>query len=137
MADDQRSDAEAAEGMLVHLLGTVLAYVVMGTAILAVVDLLFITASGGEFGNISGWVGAVPAVFAFNDRFKRYRGASRWAVALVGIVLGLGAGIAATVFMPATWPPLVTGAFGGLVAVFGYSVLWHTAIGAFGEERTE
>lgn len=137
MAERAESDAAAAESMLVHLLGTVLAYVVMGTAALAVIDLLFIVAAGGEFGNVSGWVGAVPAVFVFNQRFKRYQGSSRWAVALIAIVLGLGAGVAATVFMPATWAPLATGAIGGLVAAFVYSVLWHAGINLYGKERPQ
>lgn len=118
-----------------QLVGTVLAYVVMGAVALVVLDLLFIAVAGGDFGSISGWIAAVPSVFVFSEQFKRYEGASRWAVALLGVVLGLGAGIAATVLLPQTWPALAVGGVGGLVAALVYSALWHAGIRTYGEER--
>lgn len=118
-----------------QLIGTVLAYVVMGAIALAVVDLLFVTAAGGDFGGVSGWVAAVPSVFVFTDQFRRYEGGSRWAVAIACVVLALGAGIAATVLLPPTWPSLATGGIGGLVAALAYAALWYSGINTYGEER--
>ncbi|WP_156037502.1 hypothetical protein [Glycomyces tenuis] len=113
----------------------VLAYVVMGAIALAVVDLLFVMVAGGDFGRISGWVAAVPSVFVFTEQFRRYEGGSRWAVVIIGVVLGLGAGIASTLLLPPTWPSLATGGVGGLVAALAYSVLWYAGIKIYGEER--
>src|SRR5690606_23621030 len=45
-----------------QLIGTVLAYVVMGAAALVVFALLFITSGGGAFGRVSGRVAAGPGV---------------------------------------------------------------------------
>lgn len=118
-----------------QLVGTVLAYIVMGAVALVVFDLLFITIGGGEFGRVSGWVAAVPSVFVFSQQFRRYEGASRWTVALTGIVLGLGAGIASTLLLPPTWSSLVVGGIGGLVAALVYSALWYSGIKTYGEER--
>jgi hypothetical protein len=118
-----------------QLIGTVLAYVVMGAAALIVFDLLFITIGGGEFGRVSGWVAAVPSVFVFSQQFRRYEGASRWTVALTGVVLGLGAGIASTLLLPPTWSPLLVGGVGGLVAALVYAALWYSGIKTYGEER--
>lgn len=118
-----------------QLVGTVLAYLVMGAVALAVVDLLFVTAAGGDFGRIPGWMAALPTVFVFTDQFRRYTGASRWAITAVGAVLALGAGIAVTLLLPPTWLPLVTGGIGGLAAAVAFAVLWYAGIQTYGEER--
>ncbi|WP_460543154.1 hypothetical protein [Glycomyces halotolerans] len=118
-----------------QLVGTVLAYAVMGAIALVVVDFLFIVVAGGEFGRISGWIAALPTVFVFTEQFRRYEGGSRWVVAVGGVVLGIGAGAAAAVLVPQTWPPLATGGVGGLTAALAYSVLWYSGIRAYGEER--
>lgn len=118
-----------------QLVGTVLAYLVMGAIALAVVDLLFVTFSGGDFGRIPGWMAAVPTVFVFTDQFRRCTGASRWAITVVGAILALGAGIAVTLLLPPTWLPLVTGGIGGLTAAVAFAVLWYAGIQTYGEER--
>ncbi|GAB3993431.1 hypothetical protein GCM10029992_05040 [Glycomyces albus] len=118
-----------------QLIGTVLAYLVMGAVALAVVDLLFVTAAGGDFGRIPGWMAALPTVFVFTEQFRRYAGAARWAITVVGAVLALGAGIALTLLLPPTWLPLVTGGIGGLAAAVAFAVLWYAGIQTYGEER--
>lgn len=118
-----------------QLVGTVLAYVVMGAIILVVVDLLFSAVVGDDFGRIPGWMAAVPSVFVFTDQFRRHEGASRWAVAVLGAVLGIGVGVAASVLLPQTWPPLAVGGIGGLVAALVYAALWYAGIKTFGRER--
>lgn len=118
-----------------QLIGTVLAYIAMGAIALVVIDLLFITVAGGGFGRISGWVAAVPSVFVFTEQFRRYEGLSRWVITLIGVVLGLSAGIASTTLLPLTWSPLAVGGVGGLVAALGYSALWYAGIKIYGEER--
>lgn len=118
-----------------QLVGTVLAYLVMGVIALSVIDLVFVTVSGGGFGRISGWVAAVPTVFVFTEQFRRYAGASRWAVVLLGVILALGAGVSASILLPPTWLPLVTGGIGGLVTAVAFAVLWYAGIKTYGEER--
>ncbi|MCH7231347.1 hypothetical protein L0U85_10875 [Glycomyces sp. L485] len=132
---DERTDGKPRIETLAQLLGTVLAYVVMGAIALVVIDLLFILVGGGNFGRISGWIAAVPSVFVFSDQFRRYIGGSRWAIALTGAALGIGAGIGATVLLPLTWPPLATGGIGGLAAALVYATLWYAGIKTYGEER--
>ena len=132
-----KTDGKPRIETLGQLIGTVLAYVVMGAIALVVIDLLFIAVGGGDFGRISGWIAAVPSVFVFTEQFRRYEGASRWAVALIGVLLGIGAGIGATVLLPQTWPALATGGVGGLVSALVYSALWYAGIKTYGEERPQ
>ncbi|WP_198587233.1 hypothetical protein [Glycomyces xiaoerkulensis] len=134
MPPDQARDKPRID-TLRELIGTVLAYVVMGAIALVVIDFLFSSATGQGFGRISGWMAALPTVFVFTDQFRRYEGPSRWAVSLTGVVLGLGAGTAAAALAPPTWLPMVAGGIGGLVAALVYATLWHTGISIYGEER--
>ncbi|WP_051704706.1 hypothetical protein [Glycomyces sp. NRRL B-16210] len=120
-----------------QLTGTALAYFVIGAAVLIVIDLVFVLPTGRGFGNTSGWIAALPTVWVFTEQFRRYAGASRWAVMLLGAVVGLGAGAAAALIAPADWLPMFTGGFGGLAAALVYAALWHAAIKTFGEERPQ
>jgi hypothetical protein len=120
-----------------QLLGTSLAYFVMGAVVLVVIDLVFVLPTGRGFGQTSGWIAALPTVWVYTEQFRRYAGAARWGLMLVGVLLGLGAGIAAALIAPATWPPMLTGGLGGLVAALVYAPLWFAGIKAFGEERPQ
>lgn len=119
-----------------QLLGTALAYFVMGAAVLVVIDLVFVLPTGRGFGQTSGWIAALPTVWVYTEQFRRYAGASRWGLMLIGVLLGLAAGFAVAIIAPATWPPMVSGGLGGLVAALVYGPLWHTGIKTFGEERS-
>jgi hypothetical protein len=118
-----------------QLVGTALAYFVMGAVVLAVIDLLFVIPSGRPFGETSGWIAALPTVWAYTGQFRRYGGAARWGVMLVGFLLGLGAGLAVGILLPPTWPPMVTGGLAGLTAALVYAPLWYAGVRTFGEER--
>ncbi|WP_168801569.1 hypothetical protein [Glycomyces buryatensis] len=120
-----------------QLIGTALAYFVMGLVALAIIDLVFSMPTGGEFGQVSGWVAALPTVFVFTEQFRRYVGGSRWALMLVCVALALGVGLAAAVVLPQTWAPMAVGGIGGLMAAVTYAVLWHAGIKTFGEERPQ
>ncbi|PRY59005.1 hypothetical protein [Glycomyces artemisiae] len=124
-----------AAGTLGQLLGTALAYFVMGAVVLVVIDLLFVFPSGRPFGETSGWIAALPTVWAYTEQFRRYGGAARWGVMLVGVVLGLGAGLAVGVLLPPTWPPMLAGGLAGLTAALVYAPLWYAGARTFGEER--
>lgn len=117
------------------LVGTALAYFVMGAVVLAVIDLLFVIPSGRPFGETSGWIAALPTVWAYTEQFRRYSGAARWGVMLAGVVLGLGSGLAVGILLPPTWPPMLTGGLAGLTAALVYAPLWSAGVRAFGEER--
>jgi len=120
-----------------QLLGTVLAYFVMGAVVLVVIDLVFVLPTGRGFGQTSGWIAALPTVWVYTEQFRRYAGAARWGLMLAGALLGLTAGIAAAVIAPVSWPPMLTGGLGGLVAALVYGPLWFAGIKAFGEERPQ
>ncbi|THV28081.1 hypothetical protein [Glycomyces paridis] len=119
-----------------QLTGTALAYFVMGAVALALIDLVFVLPTGRDFGQTSGWIAALPTVWVYTDQFRRYAGGSRWAVMLLGVVLGLGAGLAAAIVAPTSWPPMLSGGLGGLAAALVYGGLWHAGVKTFGEERS-
>jgi hypothetical protein len=120
-----------------QLLGTALAYFVMGAVVLVVIDLVFVLPTGRGFGQTSGWIAALPTVWVYTEQFRRYAGAARWGLMLVGVLLGLAAGIAAALIAPASWAPMLTGGIGGLTAALVYGPLWFAGIKAFGEERPQ
>lgn len=120
-----------------QLLGAVLAYFVMGAAVLVVIDLVFVLPTGRSFGQTSGWIAALPTVWVYTEQFRRYAGAARWGLMLVGVLLGLAAGFAVALIAPTAWPPMLTGGLGGLVAALVYGPLWFAGIKAFGEERPQ
>jgi hypothetical protein len=118
-----------------QLIGAVLAYFVMGAVVLVVIDLVFVLPTGRGFGETSGWIAALPTVWVYTEQFRRYTGGSRWGIMAAGVVLGLGAGLAVTVALPATWLPMYSGGLGGLAAALVYAPLWYAGVRAFGEER--
>ncbi|WP_205328167.1 hypothetical protein [Glycomyces sp. YM15] len=118
-----------------QLLGTALAYFVMGAVVLVVIDLVFVLPTGRTFGRTSGWIAALPTVWVYTEQFRRYAGAARWGLMLVGVLLGLAAGFAVAIIAPTAWPPMLTGGLGGLAAALVYGSLWFAGIKAFGEER--
>jgi hypothetical protein len=118
-----------------QLLGTALAYFVMGAVVLVVIDLVFVLPTGRGFGQTSGWIAALPTVWVYTEQFRRYAGAARWGLMLVGVLLGLAAGFAVAIIAPVAWPPMLTGGLGGLAAALVYGPLWFAGIKTFGEER--
>lgn len=138
MAQGKPAETERPEAAtLGQLVGTVLAYFVMGAGVLVVIDLVFVLPTGRSFGQTSGWIAALPTVWVYTERFRRYAGASRWGLMLLGVVLGLGAGLAVALIVPATWPPMLSGGLGGLTAALVYGPLWYAGIKTFGEERPQ
>lgn len=132
---DSAGPAKPRVDTLGQLIGTALAYFVMGAVVLVVIDLMFVLPSGRDFGETSGWIAALPTVWAYTEQFRRYTGGARWAIMLVGVVLGFGAGIAVGVLLPAAWPAMATGGISGLTAALVYAPLWYAGIRTYGEER--
>jgi uncharacterized membrane protein YjfL (UPF0719 family) len=130
-AEEQRPKVET----FGQLMGAVLAYFVMGAVALVLIDLVFVLPTGRGFGESSGWIAALPTVWVFTEQFKRYAGAARWGLMLVGVILGLAAGFAVAIILPVSWPAMLTGGVGGLVAALVYAPLWFAGIKTFGEER--
>ncbi|MCD0444190.1 hypothetical protein LO763_11210 [Glycomyces sp. A-F 0318] len=131
----ERTREPAKAESLGQLMGAVLAYFVMGAGVLVVIDLVFVLPTGRGFGETSGWIAALPTVWVFTEQFRRYAGASRWALMGIGVVLGLGAGLAVAVIAPVAWPPMLSGGLGGLAAALVYGPLWYAGVKSFGEER--
>lgn len=136
MAQRESAEQRPQVASLGQLIGSALAYFVMGAVVLVVIDLVFVLPTGRGFGQTSGWIAALPTVWVYTEAFRRYAGASRWGIMAVGVLLGLTAGLAATVVAPATWLPMYSGGLGGLAAALVYAPLWHAGIKAFGEERS-
>lgn len=135
MPEQQSAERPQTEG-LEQLMGAVLAYFVMGAAVLVVIDLVFVLPTGRGFGQTSGWIAALPTVWVYTEQFRRYTGPSRWGIMLAGVLLGLAAGLAATLIAPANWLPMYSGGLGGLAAALVYGPLWYAGAKAFGEERS-
>lgn len=136
MVERPSADEKPQVASLGQLVGSALAYFVMGAVVLVVIDLVFVLPTGRGFGQTSGWIAALPTVWVYTEAFRRYTGAARWGVMAVGVLLGLGAGLAVTVIAPAAWLPMYSGGLGGLAAALVYAPLWYAGIKAFGEERS-
>jgi hypothetical protein len=107
---------------LPELLAAGVGGVVLGAALVAAIDGVFALAGLGSFGDLSGMLAALPAVFVFYDEYRsERRRALALLCALLALVLGSGAGYAVS----GVTPPLVSGAVAALAAVAVYAVLWY------------
>jgi hypothetical protein len=107
-------------------------YLVIGLVLLVVIDAVS-AAAAGRFGEISGWLGGIMAVWLFVEDFRAWGrgadrvGALRWAVAFAGVLLGGLAGALLGAQLTA-WPNLASGALGVLLACALYAAIWFFGI---------
>jgi hypothetical protein len=100
--------------------------VVLGAVLVVVVDLVFAAAGLGGFGNASGVLAVLPAVFVYLEEYRKHpQGKLAVLCALLAVILAAGAGYGvATV---TGLPPLGSGIVAAFVGAIVYAVLWHTA----------
>jgi hypothetical protein len=114
---------------LVELLLAGAGAVLVGVVLVVVVDLLFAVADLGGFGRASGALGALPAVFIFQEEYRKQpRPALALLCASLALIIATGVGFGVATATGAT--PLVSGIVAAVVAVVVYAVLWRVATSA-------
>lgn len=122
--------------VLVEMLLFVLILLAVGVVMLSAIDGLFWLLGFGEFGQISGWISALLAMFVFLDDFRAWKDYGvRWLVGGVSLVLGAVAGLGLGGLMPEFWAPLFHGAIGAAVFVLLYTVLWFVGMRLIGDRE--
>lgn len=120
---------------LVEMLLFVLIMLAVGVAMLAAIDAVFWLLDFGAFGQISGWISALLAMFVFLDDFRAWKDYRvRWVVGAVALILGAVAGLGLGGLMPEFWAPLFHGAIGAAVFVLIYTVLWFVGMRLLGDK---
>ncbi|CAM3134745.1 hypothetical protein [Stackebrandtia soli] len=120
---------------LVEALAYALFMVAVGVVLLCVIDGLF-WIFGESFGQISGWISGILAVFIFVDDFRAWRFVTaRWIVAPVAAALAVVTGLGLITLLPVWWLPLLTGALAVASAVVIYTVLWFIGVRLLSGER--
>ncbi len=132
MADDRvgvpRRDADGRVAALSDLLVAAFAGLIIGLAVLALLDAVFAAFGSGRFGQSSGWLAAVLPIWLFVEEFRAWRGVpGRIGAVLVVGVLAAGAGLAAA-GLTSGLPHLLSGALGATVFALVYVVLWFFGI---------
>lgn len=123
--------------LLTELLAYTLTVIAIGVIMLCVIDGLFALLGFGTFGQISGWISGILAVFVFVDDFRAYKDQPmRWVVAAAAIVLGVVVGVGILTQLPDFWLPLFNGAISVTAAAMLYAVLWFTGIRLIGSDRS-
>jgi hypothetical protein len=111
---------------LVELLLAGAGAVLLGAVLVVGVDLLFAVANLGGFGRASGALAALPAVFVFQEEYRKQpRAALAVLCVVLASILGTGAGFGTASVTGS--PPLLSGIVAAAVAVAVYAVLWRVA----------
>ena len=122
--------------LLTELLAYTLGATALGVAMLAAIDGVFALLGFGSFGQISGWISGLLAVFIFVDDFRAWReNPMRWAIAAVGAVLGVVVGLGVVSQLPPFWLPLFNGSIAVAAGAMLYSVLWFIGVRLVGGDR--
>lgn len=122
--------------LLTEMLAYCLLLVAIGVVMLAAIDGIFALLSLGSFGQISGWISGVLAVFMFVDDFRAHKSNPlRWGVTGLAAALAVAAGLGIFIQLPEFWLPLFNGALAVTAAAMLYSVLWYTGIRLLGADR--
>jgi uncharacterized protein YacL len=113
---------------LPEILGGAIFGVVLSMIVLVVIDGLFALLGVGKFGSISGWLAGIITVWMFIEEFRAWKGVpGRAAVALLGVIVGLGLGVLISSRLEAL-PAVFNGAISVTFAVVIYAVLWFFGI---------
>lgn len=100
----------------------------LGALALLVIDGLFTLAGSGRFGDTSGWLAGILAVWLYVEDFRAWRGVrGRAGILLVAMAIAGSAGYVMADAMTDV-PALLSGAVGVTVAVLAYAPLWFLGI---------
>ena len=126
-----RRDEHGRIERVVELLGMVLAGIVLGVAILLIIDGIAALLSSATFGRANGWLAVVLPVWLFVEEVRAWRGVRwRYLVALVAIAVAALVGLVAA-GTASFLPPLASGAVGATFAAVSYALLWFYGIRRF------
>jgi len=120
-----RRDAGGRLATIGDLLGTVLAGLVCGMAVLLLVEGVLALVHRSGFGHTSGWLALILPVWLFTEEFRAAGfGAARVLVAGLGAGLGLALGLTFAGWAATVSPALVSGAVGALTLAVVYCLVW-------------
>jgi len=119
-----RRDADGRLAAIGDLLGLTAAGLVMGLAVLLVLEAGAVLLRLADFGDASGWLTVVLPAWLFVEEFRAAPyGAARVVVALLAAGFGLAVGLTAAGFVSA-FPPLLGGAVGAAALALCYVLIW-------------
>lgn len=120
-------DGKGRVDTLPDLLVGVIVWLVVALLLLLVIEGVGALAGQG-FGNTSGWIAGLLAVWLFAEEYRAWRPVpARVAVAALGAVVGVTMGGAAA-GLTGSLPRLVSGFVGVSVAALAYAVLWYFGV---------
>jgi hypothetical protein len=122
--DRRRRDTDGRLATVGDLVGTALAGLVAGAAILLIFEAVMSLARLSRFGSANGWLVLILPLWLFVEEFRAARyGAPRVLVALLAGGFGLAAGLTGAGLVTGV-PPLFSGAAGALVFTVVYALVW-------------
>jgi hypothetical protein len=122
--DRRRRDADGRLATIGDLLGTVLAGLVAGAAILLIFEAVMSLVRLSTFGSANGWLILILPLWLFVEEFRAAGfGAPRVVVALLAAGFGLALGLTAAGLITAA-PVLFSGATGAAVFTVVYALIW-------------
>jgi hypothetical protein len=122
--DRRRRDADGRLATVGDLIGTALAGLVAGAAILLIFEAVMSLVRLSTFGTANGWLVLILPLWLFVEEFRAAPyGAARVVVALLAAGFGLAAGLTAAGLVTGV-PALFSGAAGALVFTVVYALVW-------------
>jgi hypothetical protein len=130
-----RRDAQGRVADFRQLMAAAFGGTVLGWVLVAVVDGILALIGIGSFGTASGWLAAILPALLFFDDFRAWREYPvRYLVGLVGLAVSLGLGLLAA-GLAHTFPAIVSGAVGAVVAAGVYTLVWFFGIRWLGSNQ--
>lgn len=124
-----RRDPDGRITALPDLLGVALAGLVIGLLALIVLDWAMALIGLGEFGRANGWLTVILPAWIFVEEFRAWAGTgpARIAAALVGLAVGIAAGLLVA-GVAVNLEPLWSGALAGSVFALSYALIWFLGV---------
>lgn len=107
------------------LVGTALAGLVAGIAVLLLVEAVLTVTRISAFGDANGWIVVILPVWLFTEEFRAEgHGAYRIIVAVLGAGFGVAVGLSVAGLAATEFPALVSGIVGAAVFTVVYCLVW-------------
>jgi hypothetical protein len=120
-----RRDADGRLATFGDLVGTALAGLVCGVVVLLLFELVIALVRGSGFGGTSGWLVLILPVWLFTEEFRAAGfGAYRVVAGVLAAGFGVAIGMTLAGYAAQLFPPLVSGAVGGLTLTVVYCLVW-------------
>lgn len=107
------------------LVGTALAGLVAGIAVLLLVEAVLTVTRISAFGDANGWIVVILPVWLFTEEFRAEgHGAYRIIVAVLGAGFGVAVGLSVAGLAASEFPALVSGIAGAATFTVVYCLVW-------------